>query len=125
MMALNNRTFLILIVVTIMLLVYVHEHVSIFQVSYLIEKKERELAQLSEDYKKAKFDLTRLRSPNVLKQKLEHSKLDLTTPRAAEIVRVLKPRELDQMVKPDFTIRGQFLSWMSFMRDAHAKMSKE
>ena len=54
-MDLLKRKFVLLTAGTCLLLLYVHEQTSIFQVSYGIEKKERAVAKLSEEYKRMKF----------------------------------------------------------------------
>ena len=112
-----------LILGTLLLLVYVHEQVAIFQVSYSIEKKEREVARLSEEYKTAKFDLARLRSPQALSRRMKEMSLDLTTPKDQEVVKILKPKSavLTQssagFEQPPF----RFLSLVHFVREAQAK----
>ncbi|OGW85883.1 MAG: hypothetical protein A3C35_06720 [Omnitrophica bacterium RIFCSPHIGHO2_02_FULL_46_11] len=119
----SKRTVTFLILGTLLLLLYVHEQVSIFQVSYSIERKEREIARLSEEYKTAKFNLARLRSPRLLSERMKKMSLDLGIPTDQEIVTILKPKlqplshtspMLDQ---PAF----RFLSLVHFVKEAQAR----
>ena len=124
-MNLSNRTFAFIIAGTLLVLVYVHEQVSILQISYSIEKKERDLARLSENYKVAKFQMTRLHSPSYLNQALKSRSLNLSMPKAVQVVRVVKPKELLPPLNQPATIKTNMTSWFGgFMREAQAKTSK-
>ena len=122
-MELTKRTFSWFILVTFALLMYVHQQISIFQVSYSIQRKEREAAKLSEEYKMAKFRLDRLRSPHVLNQRMKEMSLDLTTPTEQEVIRILKPKIAPQETKVSWPDPVQFLSTFHFMKEAQAKTS--
>ena len=107
-----------------MLLLYVHLQVSIYQVSYSIEKKEKEVAKLSETYKLAKFRVSRLRSPHVLNQRMKQMSLDLITPKDQEVIRVLRPKVVPQDQKVAHAPM-QFMSWLHIIKEAQAKVTKE
>ena len=122
----NKRIFSLLTIVTLALLLYVHEQISLFRVSYSIQAKERQVAELSEVYKLAKFRVARLRSPQVLSQRMKQLSLNLTTPTEQEVIRILRP----QMVSQEQTMKWpdpiHFLSWLHFIKEAQAKtLSKE
>ena len=126
-MELSKRTFTILITATLLLLFYVHEQVTIFQVSYSIERKEREIARLSEDYKTAKFYLTRLRSPHVLSQRIKELSLNLAVPKDRQVIRVLKPKAVPVQIQVEESwppAPFRFLSLLHFVKEAQAKTSK-
>ena len=112
-----------LITGTLLLLLYVHQQISILQVSYSIEKKEREVARLSEDYKISKFELTRLYSPYLLSRRVKSASLNLTTPKAREIIKVTKPR----MIAPPAPVVPwpNRLPWFGFVKEAQAKTSNK
>ncbi len=120
-MELSKRTFSFFILITFALLLYVHQQISIFQVSYSIQKKEHEAANLSEAYKMAKFRVARLRSPNALNHRMKELSLDLTTPTEQEIIHVLKPKIVPQETKTSWSDPVQFLSWFHFIKEAQAK----
>ena len=122
-MELTKRTFSWFIFVTFALLLYVHQQVSIFQVSYTIQKKEQDAARLNEEYKLAKFRVDRLRSPHILNQRMKQLSLELTTPTEQEIVHVLKPKIELQANKVSWTDPFQFMSWFHFIKEAQAKTS--
>jgi len=118
---LSKRTFSALIFGTLALLFYVHQQVSIFQLSYDIEKKERRIARLSEDYKQARFDLARLRSPHALSERLKKSSLELIMPTDQEIIRVLKIEPVIQNPETRWPALFQFGSLLHFVKEAQAK----
>ena len=116
----SKKTFSMLIIGTFSLLLYVHQHVSVFQLSYDIEKKERQIAKLSEDYKRAKFNLAQLRSPHVLNERLKKSSLELITPTDQEVIRVLKTEAIIQKTEPKWS-GVQLGSFIQFVKEAQAK----
>ena len=120
-MELSKRTFGLIIAITLALLFYVHQQISIFRVSYTIQKKEIEVARLSEAYKLVKFRVARLYSPHVLSQRMKQLSLDLTTPTEQEIIRVLKPKMVPQENKVAWSDPVQFLSLLHFIKEAQAK----
>ena len=124
-MELSKRTFSLFILITFALLLYVHQQISIFQVSYSIQKKEHESAKLSEDYKLVKFRVARLRSPNALNQRMKQLSLDLTTPTEQEVIHVLKPKLVPQETKVSWPDPMQFLSWFHFVKEAQAKIASK
>jgi len=120
-MELSKRTFGLIIAITLALLFYVHQQISIFRVSYTIQKQETEVTRLSEAYKLVKFRVARLYSPHVLSQRMKQLSLDLTTPTEQEIIRVLKPKMVPQESKITWPDPVQFLSWLHFIKEAQAK----
>lgn len=124
-MNLSRRAFTCFVVGILLLLLYVHEQVSNLQVSYSIEKKEREMARLSEHYKIAKFRVARLRSPNVLNQRMKELSLDLTIPTDQEVVKVLRLRTISADSKLSRPAPFRFASWLHVMREAQAKTSSK
>ncbi len=118
---LSKRTFSALILGTLALLFYVHQQVSVLQLSYDIEKKERQIARLSEDYKRAKFALVRLRSPHALSERLKESSLELIMPTDQEIIRVLKIEPVIQKTETSWPAVFQFGSLLHFVKEAQAK----
>lgn len=117
----NKRIFSLLMIVTVALLLYVHEQISLFRVSYSIQAKERQVAELGESYKLAKFRVARLRSPEVLSQRMKQLSLNLTTPTEQEIIRILKPQLVSQEQTMKWPDPIHFLSWFHFIQDAQAK----
>ncbi len=122
----SKRIFSFLILGTLLLLLYVHEQIVIFQVSYSIEKKERQVARLSEDYKIAKFRAARLRSPDVLNKRMKELSLDLTSPKDREVIKITKPQIVsEQTTKTTAPAPFQFQSWLHLIKEAQAKTSSK
>lgn len=124
-MDLSKRTFSLFILITFALLLYVHQQISIFQVSYDIQKKEQDVARLSEEYKMAKFRVDKLRSPHNLNQRMKQLSLELTTPTDQEIIHVLRPKIELQDNKVSWPDPIQFLSWFHFIKEAQAKTASK
>lgn len=107
-----------------MLLAYVHIYTETYRLSYVIQKNETKLAQLSEQYKIAQFRVIRLHSPNYLNKKLKEKSLQLTAPKAAEIIKISLPRPIETPIEPIEPVKYNFFSWFSSMKEALAKPSK-
>lgn len=114
----------LLMTVTVMLLVYVHIYTETYRLSYDIQKGETKLAQLSEQYKIARFRVSRLHSPNYLNKKLKEKSLQLITPKAAEVIKITLPKAVEAPIEPVTPVKYNFLSWISTMKEAQAKPSK-
>ena len=124
-MNLSRRTFILMGFVTLLLLFYVHEQVSIFQVSYAIEKKEREVARLSEAYKREKFDLARLRSPHVLSQRIKKLSLALSLPEEQEVVRILRSKAPAVDQKPCGPPHSNFCPCFILLKKPRQKLQRD
>lgn len=124
-MRLSRRIFSLLILSTFLLLFYVHIQTTIYQVSYSIEKKEREIAQLSENYKIAKFRAARLRSPRVLSERMKKLSLDLAAPKDQELIRVIKTKVVTPEVETGWYGPFRNLAWLNPIKEAQAKSSKD
>ena len=120
----SKRTFTLLITGTLLVLLYVHTQIAIFQLSYSIGKKEREVAQLSETYKTARFRVARLRSPQALSQRAKKISLVLIPPKNQEVIKILRPRTVPIQKQVVWPAPFQFLSLIHFVKEAHAKTSK-
>ena len=120
-MELSRKVLRNLVLSTFLLLFYVHEQVSVLQVSYAIEKKERELARLNESYKIEKFNVLRLRSPQALNQRMKQLSLDLTVPTDQKVIKVLKPQTIPVEEPVSWRAPIQFMSWLHMIKEAQAK----
>ncbi len=73
--------------VTLLLLVYVHEQVSLVRISYLLDSKSDALVRMSEEYRQLKFEVDQLKAPRLLEEKMKNLSLDLTLPQEIHVVR--------------------------------------
>jgi hypothetical protein len=78
-------------IVTFGLLLYVHERVEMLRVSYRIHQKSSALAQQSEEFRRLKFEVTQLRSPQALERRLEQLSLPLGLPKEIKVVKIPQP----------------------------------
>ena len=72
---------------TLLLLLYVHEQVALVRVSYLIDSKSAALNHMSEEYRQLKFDVDQLKAPRLLEEKMKTLSLDLALPQEIHVVR--------------------------------------
>ena len=80
-----------IMIITAGLLLYVHERVEMLRVSYRIYKTSTQLSERSEEYRRLKFEVTQLRSPQALEKRLQETKLALTLPKQIKVLRVPQP----------------------------------
>ena len=90
-------------ILTVTLLLYVHERVEMLKVSYQIYEKSSELSQKGEEFRRLKFEVSRLRSPQALEKRLEELPLSLTLPKEIKVLKV--PEPLRQQVPNALTVR--------------------
>ena len=118
----SKRSFSLLIAGTLLVLTYVHAQVSILQISYSIEKREKQMSLFQDEFKREKFFLARMKSPSYLNQVLKERHLDLATPKQVEVVRVLKTVE-EPKLEERLPLRASANFWTGFIREAQAKTS--
>ena len=72
----------------LMLLLYVHEQISLFHISYEMESKAERLTRLSEEYRQLRFEVEQLKAPRLLENKIKELSLNLTLPQEVRVVRM-------------------------------------
>lgn len=80
--------------VSFLMLVYVHEQISLFHISYELDAKQNKLMHLSEEYRKVKFEVDQLRAPRLLETKLKQLSFNLALPQEVRVVRVPVPEKI-------------------------------
>ncbi len=76
---------------TAVLLVYVHERVEMFRISYRIYDRSAQLSKRAEEYRLLKFEVTQLRSPQSLEKRLQAMSLPFTLPKEIKVLRIPAP----------------------------------
>ncbi len=74
-----------------LLLLYVHEQVALFDVSYAMQARSEKLTRLSEEYRRLRFEVDQLKAPRLLDEKMKQLSLGLTLPQEIRVVRVALP----------------------------------
>ena len=74
-----------------LMLLYVHGQVTLFLLSYAIERKSTALAQKAEFYQHLKFEVDQLKAPRRLEQKMAELSMELTLPEEFQVVRIQPP----------------------------------
>lgn len=95
---------------TAVLLLYVHQQVEILRVSYRIHAKSLRLAKDTEDLRRLKFEVERMRSPNLLQKRLEHLSLPFTLPKQVEVIHIPQASTLSSEAKGLSSGRRTFLA---------------
>ena len=73
---------------TTLFLFYVHEQISLFSISYRMQRNSALLTEKSEEYRHLKFEVDQLKAPRLLEEKMREMKLDLTLPKQVLVVRI-------------------------------------
>ena len=73
---------------TALMLVYVHEQVSLFQISYSLDERADTLTRRTETFRKLKFEVEQLKAPRLLEQRMKDMKLELGLPKEVRVVKV-------------------------------------
>jgi hypothetical protein len=94
-------------IITVLLLFYVHEQVSLFAVSYRIQKNSALLTERGEEYRRLKFEVDQLKAPRLLEEKMRMLNLDLTLPKQVLVVRIpsTPPAESNAPVISDISLQ--------------------
>lgn len=125
MIDISKKSFSGLFVITLLLLLHVHAQVSIFQVSYLIQKKEKELADLSDEYRKMKFEVSKLHSLSYLDKRKKEMNLKLETPKSVRVIPIRsEPKENERTIEAPPMVRKGFFSFVNLIKEAQAKTSR-
>ena len=75
-------------VVTAVFLLYVHERVEMLRLSYRIYEKSGQASNKAEEFRRLKFEVAQLRSPQSLQKRLDELSLSLTIPKEIKVLRV-------------------------------------
>lgn len=113
-------------VLTCMMVMYVHGHVQIFQVSYHINSQEALLEKTSKSFRELSYEVEQLKAPALLESKLKTLELDLNLPKeieflpTPEVTEIMIPQELpiEHAQSPIFNFLGQWV------KVAQAKMER-
>lgn len=73
------------------LLLYVHEQVEVLRISYRIHERSTDLTRRAEEFRRLRYEVDQLRSPQSLERKLQHLPLSLTLPKEIQVLRVSAP----------------------------------
>jgi hypothetical protein len=87
---------------------YVWQKSQIDELGRLIKAREIRLAELQTQNTKARNQLAELRSPIMLKKRIEELKLGLVKPQESQIWRLTEPVALPDTSTPDTEAGGQF-----------------
>lgn len=97
-------------VLSLFFVLYVREQVALLHVSYQIDAKSDKVTELSEEYRRLRFEVDQLKAPRLLEEKMNKLSMELTLPQEIRVVRM--PQEmsaskpLDQLsIHPTFSTR--------------------
>lgn len=119
-----GKTILGIGVLTLLLLVYVHEQIALVRVSYLIDAKSVEYSRLSEEYRRIKFEVDQLKAPRLLEEKMKNLSLQLTLPQEIHVIKTPAPKlsVQDRQISPAAALSGNVFHFLGHWVDiAQAK----
>jgi hypothetical protein len=121
-----GRYILTLGIITVLLLLYVHQQVANLQVSYRLNKQQEQLTRMIDTYKNLRFELASLKSPTRVEQKLAEADIALVLPTEVKVVRATTlPAHMLTVAKlsPE-TKKTSIFSVMGIEREAQAELSQ-
>lgn len=77
---------LIFLIAAGLLIMYVHSHIALFQVSYSIATKNRALNEKSEEYRHLKYEVDQLTAPGLLEARMKDLDLQLALPKEIKVI---------------------------------------
>ncbi|MBN1687821.1 MAG: hypothetical protein JW893_01840 [Candidatus Omnitrophica bacterium] len=96
-----------------LMLLYVHQQIALFRVSYRIDEQYELVTRKSEDYRQIKFEVDQLKSPRLLEGRMKELELDLRLPKEVQVVRIPHlpvVQELGTAYMDSEQVTGHFLS---------------
>ncbi len=116
-----RKVFSGLFVITIALVLHVHTQISIFQVSYSIQRKEKQLSALSDEFKIRNFEVSKLHSLNYLDKRKKELNLNLVMPKTIQVVSVPAEKEMSRVIDAPPLVQKSVFSFVNFIKEAQAK----
>ncbi|MBI3316557.1 MAG: hypothetical protein HYZ85_00940 [Candidatus Omnitrophica bacterium] len=82
------KTILVIAGITGLFVTYVHEQISLFKISFVLDQQYESLNRKAEEYRRLKFEVDQRKAPRVLEQKMKELELDLTLPKEIRVFRL-------------------------------------
>jgi hypothetical protein len=94
------KFYLVITLIVFSSLTYVHQHIEIIKLNYIVQKNEIELAQLLDHNGALMYNIDKLENPRHLEEKLQsQSKAVFTMPDSWHVIGVAKAKEEAQVVQ--------------------------
>lgn len=93
-----GKTILFILGFSLFFVLYVRGQIALLHVSYQIDAKSDKVTELSEEYRRLRFEVEQLKAPRLLEEKMKQMRLDLTLPQEIRVVKV----PLRDLVTPSF-----------------------
>lgn len=111
--------------VTLLALAYVHQHVELVKMSYVIQYNEKRVAKLIDRNERLGYNIANLEDPSRLEEILRGQKIDIAMPRKGQIVNVSQiSGEAESSHSNEaigWKIPGRFLEFLGLRAEAQAK----
>ena len=92
-------------IATALFLMYVHEQIALFRISYAIDASRDARAQKAEAYRRLEFEVEQLKAPRLLEQRMKDFGLDLTLPKEIRVVRVPQAALPERLASPQVAVQ--------------------
>lgn len=122
-----GKTILGIGVLTLLLLLYVHEQIALVRVSYLMDAKSVQLNRLVEEYRQIKFEVDQLKAPRLLEEKMKNLSMTLTLPQEIHVIKTPAPKiTADRQLSPAASLSGNMFHFLGHWVDvAQAKTDND
>ncbi len=101
----------VIFALSLFFVLYVREQIALLHVSYKIEAKSDKVAELSEEYRRLRFEVDQLKAPRLLEEKMKQLSMELTLPQEIRVVRTpveAPPAQLMERMSLNPTLSTQF-----------------
>ena len=83
-----GKIIFVIMFVSALLLLYVHEQIALFRISYRMDDRAELLTRKSEEYRQLRFEVEQLKAPRLLEEKIKERQFNLALPKEIRVVRV-------------------------------------
>ncbi|PIQ85411.1 MAG: hypothetical protein COV74_08850 [Candidatus Omnitrophica bacterium CG11_big_fil_rev_8_21_14_0_20_45_26] len=120
----SKRAYSGLALLTIALLLYVHTQIMIFQVSYNIQSKEKQLVELGDELKAHQYAVSQLHSLSYLEKRKEEANLKLVLPKTVKVIPIPMTKSVDHPIEAPAVVKRGIFSFVNFIKEAQAKTAQ-
>lgn len=84
----TGKIILSILGLSLFFVLYVRGQVALLHVSYQIDSRAEKVTELSEEFRRLRFEVEQLKAPRLLEEKMKQMKMELTFPQEIRVVKV-------------------------------------
>lgn len=87
------KFYMVILLGVVASLLYIHQHIEIVKLNYVLNENENEVAQLLDQNRALVYNIEKLENPNLLKERLDTGEWTFTMPKTWCVVRLGEPEK--------------------------------